>query len=68
MQRQSSTPKQLTREASQSPHGGHDVLTDEREGAQHLLVVTGDVAHHDLLKTQRPVVPEPLDDRLRASH
>ena len=43
--------QELTRYASQGPYGGHDVLTDEREGAQHLLVVAGDVAHHDLLKT-----------------
>src|SRR6266436_3993646 len=43
---------------SEGTNGGHDVLPDEREGAQHLLVVTGDVAHHDLLKAQCAVVPE----------
>ena len=35
--------------SSQRADRRHDVLPDEGEGAQHLLVVASDVAHHDLL-------------------
>src|SRR5512147_1304455 len=54
--------------ASQRASRGHDMAADEREGAQHHLVVAGDVAHHYLLEAERAVVSEPLDDRLRIAH